>query len=331
MTETSSPQPAKPPTAKAKGESGVQYSERYDAALLFAADQHRYQERKGGKGIPYVYHLLAVSALVWEDGGDEDQAIAALLHDVLEDTPTQPDELRERFGLRATSFVELCTDANPAEGEVKQPWRPRKEAHFEHLIHTADSAGLRVTCADKVHNIEAQIADARAAGTTTLEQAKFWDHFKGGFAGTLWYYRNVCEAIGDSLGDSQLFARLKVRVGELAQLWKPEGEHQIALQQQFLAVLTELNPVRVSQEQLDKGYYQLDADELLRRLICAGLIPAGVIDAAQGAEPAKSQAETVDAAEAVLEKFTTKVYGGWTSDAGISAKQTICDLVLSQS
>ena len=331
MTETSSPQPAKPPTAKAKGESGVQYSERYDAALLFAADQHRYQERKGGKGIPYIYHLLAVSALVWEDGGDEDQAIAALLHDVLEDTPTQPDELRERFGLRATSFVELCTDANPAEGEVKQPWRPRKEAHFEHLIHTADSAGLRVTCADKVHNIEAQIADARAAGTTTLEQAKFWDHFKGGFAGTLWYYRNVCEAIGDSLGDSQLFARLKVRVGELAQLWKPEGEHQIALQQQFLAVLTELNPVRVSQEQLDKGYYQLDADELLRRLICAGLIPAGVIDAAQGAEPAKSQAETVDAAEAVLEKFTTKVYGGWTSDAGISAKQTICDLVLSQS
>ena len=331
MTETSSPQRAKPPTAKAKGESGVQYSERYDAALLFAADQHRYQERKGGKGIPYVYHLLAVSALVWEDGGDEDQAIAALLHDVLEDTPTQPDELRERFGLRATSFVELCTDANPAEGEVKQPWRPRKEAHFEHLIHTADSAGLRVTCADKVHNIEAQIADARAAGTTTLEQAKFWDHFKGGFAGTLWYYRNVCEAIGDSLGDSQLFARLKVRVGELAQLWKPEGEHQIALQQQFLAVLTELNPVRVSQEQLDKGYYQLDADELLRRLICAGLIPAGVIDAAQGAEPAKSQAETVDAAEAVLEKFTTKVYGGWTSDAGISAKQTICDLVLSQS
>ncbi len=331
MTETSSPQPAKPPTAKAKGESGVQYSERYDAALLFAADQHRYQERKGGKGIPYIYHLLAVSALVWEDGGDEDQAIAALLHDVLEDTPTQPDELRERFGLRATSFVELCTDANPAEGEVKQPWRPRKEAHFEHLIHTADSAGLRVTCADKVHNIEAQIADARAAGTTTLEQAKFWDHFKGGFAGTLWYYRNVCEAIGDSLGDSQLFARLKVRVGELAQLWKPEGEHQIALQQQFLAVLTELNPVRVSQEQLDKGYYQLDADELLRRLICAGLIPAGVIDAAQGAEPAKSQAEKVAATEAVLEKFTTKVYGGWTSDAGISAKQTICDLVLSQS
>ena len=331
MTETSSPQPAKPttakpPAAKGKGESGVQYSERYDAALLFAADQHRYQERKGGKKIPYIYHLLAVSALVWEDGGDEDQAIAALLHDVLEDTPTQPDELRERFGLRATSFVELCTDANPAEGEAKQPWRPRKEAHFEHLIHTADSAGLRVTCADKVHNIEAQIADARAAGTTTLEQAKFWANFKGGFAGTLWYYRNVCEAIGDSLGDSQLFARLKVRVGELGQLWKPEGEQQIELQQQFLAALTEHNPIQVNQEQFDGEYYQLDADELLRRLICAG-----VIDSAQGAEPAKSQAEKVAATEAVLELFTTKVYGGWTTDAGIAAKEAICDLALSQS
>jgi len=325
MTETSSPQPAKPTTAKGKGESGVQYSERYDAALLFAADQHRCQARKGGKGIPYIYHLLAVSALVWEDGGDEDQAIAALLHDVLEDTPTQPDELRERFGLRATSFVELCTDANPAEGEAKQPWRPRKEAYIEHLSHTADSAGLRVTCADKVHNIEAQIADARAAGTTTLEQSKFWANFKGGFAGTLWYYRNVCEAIGDSLGDSQLFARLKMRVSELAQLWKPEGERQIELQQQFLAALTEHNPIQVNQEQ-HGGYYQLDADELLRRLICAG-----VIDSAQGAEPAKSQAEKVAATEAVLEVFTTKVYGGWTSDAGIAAKQAICDLAVSQS
>jgi hypothetical protein len=183
-----------------------------------------------------------------------------------------------------------------------------------------------VTCADKVHNIEAQIADARAAGTTTLEQAKFWANFKGGFAGTLWYYRNVCEAIGDELADSQLFARLKVRVGELAQLWKPEGEQQIELQQQFLAALTKHNPIQVRQDQFDGEYYQLDADELLRRLICAG-----VIDSAQGAEPAKSQAEKIAATEAVLEVFTKKVYGGWTSDAGIAAKQAICDLAVSQS
>ena len=325
MTETSSPQPAKPTTAKAKGGSGVQYSERYDAALLFAAEQHRYQERKGGKQIPYIYHLLAVSALVWEDGGDEDQAIAALLHDVLEDTPTQPDELRERFGLRATSFVELCTDANPAEGESKQPWRPRKEAHFVHLIQFEDKAGLRVTCADKVHNIEAQIADALAAGTTTIEQGPFWANFKGGFAGTLWYYRNICDALGNELGDSQLFARLKVRVGELAQLWKPEGEQQLALQQQFLAVLVEHNPVEVSQGHLDRGYYQLDADELLRRLICAEVINSG-----PSAGTAKSQAEKVAAAEAVLEVFAKKIYGGWSSEAGIAAKQTICDLAVSQ-
>ena len=117
-----------------------------------------------------------------------------------------------------------------------------------------------------------------------------------------------------------------MRVCELAQLWKPEGEQQIALQQQFLAALTKHNPIQVSQEQLDGGYYQLDADELLRRLICAG-----VIDSAQGAEPAKSQAEKVAATEAVLELFNTKVYGGCTTEPGIAAKQGICDLALSQS
>ena len=325
MPDMSSTDTSSTDTSSPKRLATAQYSERYDAALLFAAQQHRFQERKGGKQIPYIYHLLAVSALVWEDGGDEDQAIAALLHDVLEDTPTQPDELQRRFGKRATSFVELCTDANPADGEPKQPWRPRKEAHFEHLIHAAEPAGLRVTCADKVHNIEAQLADARAAGTTPMEQAKFWANFKGGFAGTLWYYRNVCEAIGNQLGDSELFARLNVRVDELGQLWKPESEQQIALQQQFLAVLTNHNPVRVSQEQLDSGYYQLDADELLRRLVCAEVINSGEL-----AGSAKSEAEQVAAAEEVLKVFTTKIYGGWSTEAGAAAKQTICDLAVSQ-
>lgn len=103
---------------------------RFEEAMVYAAELHRTQTRKGSR-VPYLAHLMSVAALVLEDGGDEDEAIAALLHDALEDHPekTSREEIRRRFGERVASIVEHCTDT-PSDwaGGLKPPWRGRKEA-----------------------------------------------------------------------------------------------------------------------------------------------------------------------------------------------------------
>ncbi len=107
---------------------------RYDDALTYAAELHRSQTRKG-TNIPYLSHLLAVSSLVLEAGGDEDLAIAGLLHDSLEDqgASTSYEVLEQRFGSRVADIVRECSDAEPAPGEQKPPWQARKRAYLEHL------------------------------------------------------------------------------------------------------------------------------------------------------------------------------------------------------
>jgi hypothetical protein len=247
------------------------YSDRYVEALVFAAEQHRHQTKKaafGGIGIPYITHLMGVSALIWEDGGDEDQAIAGLLHDVLEDTPTQSDDLRRRFGDRVTGFVELCTDANPAEGEDKAPWRARKEAHFPHLRFVDDPAGLLVVLADKVHNIEAQIADARhATSLGPKAEVAFWALFKGGFYGTQWYLQQVRAAIGDRLGPSRLLDRFDTRLGEFAQLHVP-GDREQELHDALVPWIRLDDPAGVREPRAEH-HYDMDARELARRMAAA--------------------------------------------------------------
>jgi (p)ppGpp synthase/HD superfamily hydrolase len=159
---------------------GPALSKRFEEAFCYAAALHAEQKRKG-TDIPYITHLMAVCALVLEQGGDEDQAIAALLHDAVEDQGGKPtlDEIRRRFGERVARLVEGCTDADTIP---KPPWRRRKEEYIEHL-QTAPPEVLIIVLADKIHSARAILRDYRAIGD------KVWQRFKGGKEGTLWYYR----------------------------------------------------------------------------------------------------------------------------------------------
>ena len=130
-------------------------TDRFDRAFAFARHLHRDQFRKG-TAIPYTAHLLAVAALVLEDGGDEDQAVAALLHDAVEDHGGlgRLEEIRQLFGERVAEIVEGCSDSFTIP---KPPWRERKERYIEHLRH-ADAGVRRVSLADKLHNFAFHIA-----------------------------------------------------------------------------------------------------------------------------------------------------------------------------
>ena len=157
-------------------------TERFDEALVYAHGLHREQRRKG-TAIPYVAHLMAVSALVLEHGGNEDQAIGALLHDAAEDQGGQAtlDDIRRRFGPEVARIVYDCTDSWE---EPKPKWRERKEKYIASL--PAKPVGsLLVSLADKVNNAEAILYDWRAMGDAT------WSRFNGGRDGTHWYYRSL--------------------------------------------------------------------------------------------------------------------------------------------
>src|SRR6478736_1779941 len=138
------------------------YSKRYREALEVSAKLHRQQTRKG-TSVPYLAHLLHVSALVWEAGGDEDQAIAALLHDTIEDQggPKTLEKIRERFGKRVVRIVWDCSDH---EGpKPKAPWIERKRRHVESLAGVRDDS-LVVVAADKVHNVESIVSELQSSG-----------------------------------------------------------------------------------------------------------------------------------------------------------------------
>ena len=157
----------------------MRLSERFDEALLFANELHRDQVRKG-TSIPYVSHLLSVSALVLKNGGDEDQAIAGLLHDAAEDQGGQPtlDEIEARFGERVARIVLDCTDSLE---EPKPPWRPRKEAYVDAIARKPVDS-LLVSLADKTDNARAILGGYREVGDDV------WNRFNGGKEGTIWYY-----------------------------------------------------------------------------------------------------------------------------------------------
>jgi len=157
-------------------------------ALAFATQLHAKQVRKQ-TDIPYISHLVAVAGLVLESGGDRDQAIAGLLHDAIEDCPKDYPggvaalraDIQAEFGERVLAIVEGCTDADTAD---KPEWRPRKERYVAHLEHAAPEV-LLVSCADKLHNARAIVADLRVLGDA------LFDRFNGGREGTLWYYETL--------------------------------------------------------------------------------------------------------------------------------------------
>lgn len=136
-------------------------TKRYDDALQYAHDIHRKQTRKGTT-IPYIAHLMTVSALVIEHGGDEDQAIGALLHDAAEDQggETTLEDIRKRFGDIVAEIVHDCTDSWV---EPKPEWGPRKEAYLA-LLPKKATRSLLVSLADKTHNAEAILFDYRVIG-----------------------------------------------------------------------------------------------------------------------------------------------------------------------
>ena len=167
----------------------TQLTDRFDRALVYATHVHAGQVRKG-TSIPYVSHLLAVAAIVLEYGGDEDLAIAALLHDSVEDQGGVPrlEDVRSRFGDRVANVVEACSDslADTDRGEPKADWTTRKTAYLEHL-RTAKDDALRVSLADKVHNARAILRDLRNPDVG----ASVWLRFSRPRADTLWYYRSL--------------------------------------------------------------------------------------------------------------------------------------------
>lgn len=180
---------------------------RYDEAFQYAHDLHRTQTRKGTK-IPYISHLLTVSALVVEHGGTEDQAIGALLHDAAEDQGGAKtlDEIRRRFGDAVAQIVYDCTDAWI---EPKPDWRPRKEAYLA-TLPGKPTQSLLVSLADKTHNAEAILFDYRVLGD------QLWQRFTGGAAGTRWYYNALAEVFLQAL-PGRLSDRLSRAVAAFAE------------------------------------------------------------------------------------------------------------------
>ena len=166
--------------------------ERFSDAVGFARDKHHGGVRRGTR-VPYLSHLLAVASLAIEDAAPdpqlddrfEDIAIAAVLHDVVEDTLVSVAEVEARFGLEVARIVQACSDA---EGTPKPPWRERKEAYIEHL-EEADQAVLCVALADKRHNSRCIVNDATELGPD------FWDRFNAGPEEQIWYYTTVAEVL----------------------------------------------------------------------------------------------------------------------------------------
>src|SRR5450759_3433405 len=138
-------------------------TDRFDRALLYATHVHGGQVRKG-TSIPYVAHLLAVAATVLEYGGSEDMAIAALLHDAVEDQGGEPrlSDIRSRFGERVAGMVRAGCDSfvNISAGHHKEDWRTRKTQYIEHL-NTVDPDTLLVSLSDKIHNARSILRDLR--------------------------------------------------------------------------------------------------------------------------------------------------------------------------
>jgi len=161
------------------------YSARFDDAVAWTLEAFRPVTRKGS-GAPYITHLFAVTALVGEHGGDEEQLMAAMLHDAIEDIEGCTEQtLAERFGERVARLVTALSDC---EGHPKPPWRERKETYLAHLKHQPAEVKL-ISCADKLHNARSILIDHHTMGDRIFER------FRGGKDGTLWYYGSLPPAL----------------------------------------------------------------------------------------------------------------------------------------
>ena len=210
------------PTDNVQGGRGIDMSQRtatpllgekFSRALLFAADRHRTQLRKGGD-IPYLGHLLSVAGLVIEAGGSENAAIAALLHDAVEDAengdgPAVLAEIRERFGDEVADIVDACSDTAEAP---KPPWKLRKQSYIEGLGKKSDGAVL-VSLADKLDNARAILRDLRVHKETLWQRFTVKDP-----ADHLWYYESLRDGFKARRPDCPMVAELE----RVIDAWKAE-------------------------------------------------------------------------------------------------------------
>jgi (p)ppGpp synthase/HD superfamily hydrolase len=178
---------------------------RLQRAFRYAAEKHAGQTRKQ-TAVPYLSHLMAVSSLVLEAGGDEDMAIAALLHDVVEDCGGMPRlrEIRKQFGSRVAKIVEGCTDSYVIP---KPEWLQRKKDYLRELKH-ADAETRLVSASDKLHNVRTILADYRVQGEDV------WKRFTGKREGTLWYYRALSDEY-QRRNPNRITGELEIAVAEL--------------------------------------------------------------------------------------------------------------------
>jgi (p)ppGpp synthase/HD superfamily hydrolase len=185
---------------------------RTEEAFAYALAIHGAQVRKMVP-IPYVGHLLAVASIVLEDGGDETQAVAALLHDAAEDQGGEARlaDIRARFGSEVARIVEAMSDSLVADPADKAPWRERKEAYLARLRREDDPGALRVALADKLHN-------ARSIVTDVTADPAAWTRFKASPDDTAWYYGTCVEILAARMPRSRFVAELDLTVARLAAL-----------------------------------------------------------------------------------------------------------------
>ena len=216
-------------------------TDRYKQALQYAAEVHEGHTKKGSD-VAYLSHLLSVSALVMENDGDEDEAIAGLLHDSVEDRgdtyqtrcgakppigrAALKHDIEKLFGARVRDLVMHCTDdeylpeGKPAQKGSAEEWKTRKKHYLARLATQADAGALRVSCADKLHNARAVLVDYETLGE------EVWQRFRTqSKADQLWYYRNLAQILGRraaEVGD----AGLKRLAGQLVAVVQAIERHR---------------------------------------------------------------------------------------------------------
>jgi GTP pyrophosphokinase len=196
-------------------------------AFRYATEIHAGQTRKG-TAIPYIAHVMGVASIAFSYGADEDEAIAALLHDTIEDAPAAigaervRDAIRRQFGERVLAIVEGCTDT---DASPKPPWLERKKQYIAHVV-AADASTVLVSASDKLHNVSAILADFRQHGDAV------WRRFNAdaGKRGVIGYYRGLVTAYRRTGHQPRLVSDLHSVVSALeaetgvAGTWPPSSE-----------------------------------------------------------------------------------------------------------
>ncbi|MFN6519186.1 MAG: HD domain-containing protein [Nostoc sp. CreGUA01] len=183
----------------------VKLTEKFESALVYATRLHANQIRKIS-GVPYISHLLSVAALVIEAGGSEEEAIAALLHDSIEDQggKVTREDIRQRFGEIVIAIIDGCTEWDTPP---KPPWLERKQRYLENLRHASPSVRL-VSLADKLHNARSLLADWQQRGDA------IWVEFHNSKEKTLWFYQSLIE-VYQQTGNDWMTQELERVVNEL--------------------------------------------------------------------------------------------------------------------